>query len=105
MTREKSLVEAELADCMQDIVAIYRDGAALELETADLLEKIAQTIGSPESTGKASLSDAKIFTDLTTKKALAIMRKSELLERYSRLLFEYLMMLGPDKPNPFAGLM
>ena len=105
MAREKDLVEAEIVDCMQDIAATYRDGAALELETACLLEKIAQTVGSPESVWEASMDDAKSLKSLAEKKALAIMRKSELIERYSRLLFEYLLVLEPGKPNPFSGLM
>lgn len=104
MTREKDLVEAELVDCMQDIVSMYRDGAALELETADVLEKITNAITGTDESKKKAMDESKIFTDLHTRKTLSVMRKSELTEKYSRLMFEYLMALGPGKPNPFAGL-
>lgn len=86
MTRETSLVRAELVDAMRDYAEVFRQKAALELERAANVEKMADRIASG---GHAEQPDIQLSQEWDRQQQLAHMRFQELQMRVNRLILEH----------------
>lgn len=86
MTREVSLVRAELVDSLRDYAEIFREKAAMELRRAEAVDVVAAKVAAGGSAEQPDLQQSEAFE---REQKFMHMRFQELQMRVNRLILEH----------------